>query len=71
MAFLMLCFFLLLLLQALGCLLFKMMFYTDPFDGKLGILNARYRIPDNSVYSSRLHDLISKQPIHIFRPLCS
>ena len=47
-------------MKSLGCLLYKMMFYSDPFDGKLGIMNARYRIPDNSSYDKELHDLIGK-----------
>ena len=47
-------------LKSLGCLLYKMMFYSDPFDGKLGIMNARYRIPDSSPYDKDLHDLIGK-----------
>jgi len=47
-------------MKSLGCLLYKMMFYSDPFDGKLGIMNARYRIPDSSPYDKDLHDLIGK-----------
>jgi len=44
---------------ALGCLLFKMAFYVDPFDGgSLQILNNGYKIPENSRYSQNLHSLI-------------
>ncbi len=45
--------------QALGCMLYKMMYYADPFDGKLGILNARYRAPDFPPYTPKMHDLLS------------
>eukprot|EP01087_Luapelamoeba_hula_P013480 TRINITY_DN3848_c0_g1_i2.p1 TRINITY_DN3848_c0_g1~~TRINITY_DN3848_c0_g1_i2.p1 ORF type:complete len:460 (-),score=81.45 TRINITY_DN3848_c0_g1_i2:83-1462(-) len=44
---------------SLGCMVYKLAFYNDPFEGKLGILNGRYRIPDNSIYSSRLHNFIA------------
>lgn len=43
---------------ALGCMLYKMMYYADPFDGKLGILNARYRAPDFPPYTPKMHDLL-------------
>ncbi|EFA74620.1 putative protein serine/threonine kinase [Heterostelium album PN500] len=43
---------------ALGCLLFKMAFYVDPFDGALAIMNARYQIPTGSRYSQAFHSLI-------------
>ncbi|KAF2075010.1 hypothetical protein CYY_003706 [Polysphondylium violaceum] len=44
---------------ALGCLLFKMAFYVDPFEGgSLQILNNGYKIPEHSKYSSNLHSLI-------------
>ncbi len=31
---------------ALGCVLFKMAYMNDPFEGSLGILNARYTFPE-------------------------
>lgn len=40
-------------------MLFKMMYYADPFDGKLGILNARYRTPDYPPFSVKMHDLLN------------
>ncbi|GAM18448.1 hypothetical protein SAMD00019534_016230, partial [Acytostelium subglobosum LB1] len=43
---------------ALGCLLFKMAFYVDPFETGLAILNHNLRIPNNSKFSKEFHDLI-------------
>jgi len=43
---------------ALGCMLYKMMYYTDPFEGNLGILNVRYRTPDCPPYTPKMHDLL-------------
>eukprot|EP01133_Synstelium_polycarpum_P013444 gene13444-15846_t len=44
---------------ALGCLLYKMAFYADPFEGgSLAIMNSRYQIPTDSRYSANLHGLI-------------
>ncbi|KYQ89550.1 putative protein serine/threonine kinase [Tieghemostelium lacteum] len=44
---------------ALGCLLFKMAYYADPFDGgSLQIINNNYKIPENSRFSDRLNGLI-------------
>lgn len=43
-------------------MLYKMMYYADPFDGKLGILNARYRAPDFPPYTPKMHDLLSARP---------
>ncbi|KAF9283950.1 hypothetical protein BGZ68_004984 [Mortierella alpina] len=41
---------------ALGVLLYKLCFYTTPFEeqGQLAILNARYTIPDHPVFSQAL-----------------
>lgn len=49
---------------ALGILLYKLCYYTTPFEenggGPLAILNVQYRIPPAPVYSQRLKDLIGK-----------
>jgi hypothetical protein len=51
-------------------MLYKMMYYADPFDGKLGILNARYRAPDFPPYTPKMHDLLSARPPTVSRPCC-
>eukprot|EP01132_Coremiostelium_polycephalum_P008492 gene8492-10437_t len=45
---------------ALGCLLYKLLFYVTPFEesGALGILNANYTIPTNTNYSSDIINLV-------------
>jgi AP2-associated kinase len=44
---------------ALGCLLFKLCFFTTPFgESPLAIVSGRFFIPDNSKYSESLHSLI-------------
>lgn len=49
---------------ALGCLLYKLSFFTTPFEdangvvSSMAILSARYRIPASSNYSENLHNLI-------------
>ncbi|GAM17149.1 hypothetical protein SAMD00019534_003240 [Acytostelium subglobosum LB1] len=43
---------------ALGCLLFKMAFFVDPFESSLAIMNIRYQIPNNSRFSPAFHSLI-------------
>ncbi|TKY88495.1 hypothetical protein EX895_002483 [Sporisorium graminicola] len=47
---------------ALGVLLYKLCYYTTPFEenggGPLAILNVQYRIPPQPVYSDRLKQLI-------------
>ncbi|GLU00227.1 hypothetical protein SLE2022_176080 [Rubroshorea leprosula] len=45
---------------ALGCLLFRICYFKNAFDGesKLQILNGNYRIPDLPNYSSSVTDLI-------------
>ncbi|OMO69790.1 hypothetical protein CCACVL1_19265 [Corchorus capsularis] len=45
---------------ALGCLLFRICYFKNAFDGesKLQILNGNYRIPDLPKYSSSVIDLI-------------
>ncbi|KAF9417757.1 hypothetical protein BGZ94_009873 [Podila epigama] len=47
---------------ALGVLLYKLCYYTTPFEeqGQLAILNARYTIPDYPVFSPGLIGLIRK-----------
>nr|KAJ3419332.1 hypothetical protein HK105_007080 [Polyrhizophydium stewartii] len=46
---------------AMGILLFKLCYFTTPFEdgGKLAILNARYNLPSFPVYSQRLKSLIN------------
>lgn len=48
---------------AMGVLLYKLCYYTTPFEenggGPLAILNVRYRFPPTPVYSQRLKDLIA------------
>lgn len=48
---------------AMGVLLYKLCYYTTPFEenggGPLAILNARYRFPQMPAYSQRLKDLIA------------
>lgn len=48
---------------AMGVLLYKLCYYTTPFEenggGPLAILNARYRFPNMPPYSQRLKDLIA------------
>lgn len=44
---------------ALGCLLYKLCFFTTPFgEQTLAILSGTFTIPDNSPYSEELHRLI-------------
>ena len=44
---------------ALGCLLYKLCFFTLPFgESTLAIQNGNFVIPDNSRYSKKLHSLI-------------
>ncbi|EFA79081.1 putative protein serine/threonine kinase [Heterostelium album PN500] len=45
---------------ALGCLLYKLLFYTTPFEeaGSLGILNGNYQIPTPTSYSNEMISLI-------------
>ena len=46
-------------LQALGCLLYKLCFFTLPFgESTLAIQSANYTIPDNCRYSKSLVSLI-------------
>jgi len=48
---------------AMGVLLYKLCYYTTPFEenggGPLAILNARYRFPQMPAYSQRLKDLVA------------
>lgn len=44
---------------ALGCLLYKLCFFTTPFgEQRLAILSGSFTIPANSAYSDSLHSLI-------------
>lgn len=48
-----------LIFQALGCLLYRLCFFTLPFgESLLAIQNGNFYIPDNSKYSIGLHQLI-------------
>lgn len=44
----------------LGCILFTLMFYFHPFQdaSALAVSNAKYSIPENSVYSTKLTDFV-------------
>jgi AP2-associated kinase len=47
---------------ALGVLLYKLCYYTTPFEeqGQLAIMNASYRFPSHPAFSDRLKGLIGK-----------
>lgn len=47
---------------ALGVLLYKLCYYTTPFEehGTLAIVNAKYSFPQYPVYSPRIQHLIGK-----------
>ncbi len=56
---------------ALGCLLYKLMFFNLPFgESILAIQSGTFSIPDNSKYSKELHQLIRYmlEPDHENRP---
>ena len=47
--------------QSLGCLLYKLCFFTTPFgEQPLAILSGSFFVPDNSRYSDQMHRLISE-----------
>lgn len=47
--------------QALGCLLYKLCFFTLPFgESQVAICDGIFSVPDSSKFSSKLHCLISK-----------
>lgn len=47
--------------QALGCLLYKLCFFTLPFgESQVAICDGTFIVPDNSKFSFKLHCLISK-----------
>ena len=47
--------------QSLGCLLYKLCFFTTPFgEQPLAILSGSFCVPDNSRYSDHMHQLISE-----------
>jgi AP2-associated kinase len=49
---------------ALGVLLYKLCYYTTPFEehGPLAILNVQYRTPAYPSYTQDMHMLIGEQP---------
>lgn len=51
---------------ALGVLLYKLCYYTTPFEeqGQLAILNASYKFPSYPVFSDRLKKLIGKAMLY-------
>lgn len=53
---------------ALGVLLYKLCYYTTPFEevGQMAILNARFKFPHHPFFSERLRKLISKRHV-LFR----
>ena len=47
--------------QALGCLLYKLCFFTLPFgESPLAIQSGQFTFPENSRHSTELHRLIGK-----------
>jgi AP2-associated kinase len=54
---------------ALGVLLYKLCYYTTPFEeqGQLAILNASYRFPSHPAFSDRLKGLIGKPGARLLR----
>ena len=53
-------FFVLFFRQALGCLLYKLCFFTLPFgESPLAIQSGQFTFPENSRHSPELHRLIS------------
>lgn len=51
----------LLSIQAMGCLLYKLCFFTLPFgESQVAICDGSFTIPDNSHYSQEIHCLISE-----------
>ena len=50
-----------LFLQALGCLLYRLCFFTLPFgESSLAIQSGKFSIPDESRFSQALHSLIGR-----------
>lgn len=50
--------------QALGCLLYKLCYFTLPFgESQVAICDGNFTIPDNSRYSQGMHCLISEYPV--------
>lgn len=48
-------------LQAMGCLLYKLCYFTLPFgESQVAICDGSFTIPDNSRYSQDIHCLISE-----------
>lgn len=58
------------MLQALGCLLYKLCFFSLPFgESTLAIQSGQFSIPDNSKFSKGIHCLISKYSTHDYNVL--
>lgn len=55
---------------ALGVLLYKLCYYTTPFEdqGQLAILNASYRFHSHPVFSDKVKGLIGKTPLPLSIP---
>lgn len=53
---------------ALGVLLYKLCYYTTPFEevGQMAILNASYKFPSYPPFSDRLKRLIGNAAFHLF-----
>ena len=53
---------------ALGVLLYKLCYYTTPFEdqGQLAILNASYKYPSHPIFSDRLKKLIGTSMVLLF-----
>nr|XP_020007546.1 BMP-2-inducible protein kinase-like [Castor canadensis] len=50
---------------ALGCLLYKLCFFTLPFgESQVAICDGSFTIPDNSRYSHNIHCLITGQVVN-------
>lgn len=48
-------------LQAMGCLLYKLCYFTLPFgESQVAICDGSFTIPDNSRYTHDMHCLISE-----------
>lgn len=57
---------------ALGVLLYKLCYYTTPFEevGHMAILNAKYKYPSYPVFSDRLKMLIGMESLRTFGSKC-
>ena len=57
---------------ALGVLLYKLCYYTTPFEehGPLAILNVQYKIPSYPVYSGQMNALIGVFSLYCTLNIC-